>query len=301
VLASLSGLSEESHHVSHLLALHPGALTAEQLARASALGPHIVLPALEQLVQRGAVHASGDKFSCASEALRNALCESRSAETTLSAHRALARAFAGYDQGVLEQRLATAQHLLQCEGDDAFRGACLLAQTGDEHQFELAALGPVLPLLETALAVLETRGLPDKECVGLLVPLSLAGFYGALDTQRRHLDRTMRALASICGITLAVRLRRWIGAELGLALVVSWAFVVHACARRSVGRRSFATHFVAVCGIPRAASAAFASAWDARGSQRVATWLDPLAAAANASSIAGARAHHVGRIDAWRA
>lgn len=274
-LASVAGLTAHAGQVAHLVGLHSGPVTTAELAHASGLDEREVLLALEELVQRGVVVSSGERYSCASEALRAALSGWRSPAETRAAHLALARAFARHDQAVLEHRLATARHLLKAGGDDAFEGACLLARTADEHKFAMAMSRSTLALLEQAIEVLAARGVADRECLGLLVPLSLAGFYGELESQRRYLDRTLRTLSSLCGITLARRFRPWLGPRLSLVFGIIVGLVAFSVRPRSLNRRGFVQLFEAYGSLPGAAAAAAACVWDVAECYRLAAWLDP--------------------------
>jgi tRNA A-37 threonylcarbamoyl transferase component Bud32/tetratricopeptide (TPR) repeat protein len=285
LLANLSGLTPEAQDVAYFLGMHIGPLTSALLASASGLGTREVLLALEELAQRGVAVSSEDSYSCASEALRAALSSSRPGQQTRAAHLALAKAFALRNQDVLVDRLATARHLLNAGGDAEFQGACLLAGTADEHKFDMATSRPTLGLLEQALQVLEAHGISDQESLGLLVPLSLAGFYGELELQRTYLERTMRALSSICGVTLAVSLRRWLGGRLALVLGILGGLIAFVCSRRTLNRRTFLQHFEAFGGLPGSASAAAACVWDVPESYRIAAWLDPFQFASKRSAL----------------
>ena len=290
LLATVSGVTPAAHSLVRLLGQHAGALSVQQLARASALSPPAVVSALEELAQRGAVYSAGPGFACASERLRQALRESASSEEIRTTHLALASMFGEEDQTDLDYRMATAHHLLQCGGQHALKGARLLATDGGEFTVDLAARGAAaVPLLESALAVLEAEDFADVECVGVLVPLSLNGFFGQLDVQRRYLRRTMKTLAVICGTARAERLRRWFGAKLALALGIGTALAVHGLTRRAVNHGSFSIHIAGFCALPGAAAAAYASAWDARECRSVAKWLDPFAAASPNSAPAHVR------------
>lgn len=279
LLAGLTGVSTNAHELAVVIALHPGLLSAELLVRVTRHTPRDVLLAVEELVRRGVVVAHGEGYSCASESLRSALRGSALAERVHALHVALAQALGADDDGSLERRLAIAGHLLRAGGEEAREGAYLLANTGDDYHFELAMMKSALPLLERALSVLQVHGLPDEECIGVLVPLSVAGFYGSMEVQRRYLDRTLHALSSICGLLLARRLRRWVGPRLSLYLGLTFAFWVQMFTRRRLNRRSFVANLEALLSIMGPATAAAASVFDAPECFRIGAWLDPLAAA----------------------
>jgi hypothetical protein len=203
LLSGLAGAAASAQEVAHLLALEPGPLTVAQLANASGLSEKDVLLGLEALVDRGAAVSQHDRFACASESWRSALAHLISEPEARRRHLRLAGAIAARKDGSLETALATARHLLAAGADHALEGAELLARTGDEHKFELAMMRDALPLLEAALQVMQRHGVPEHDCVGLLVPLSFSGFFGDMRSQNRYLDRTLSALASLCGLTRA--------------------------------------------------------------------------------------------------
>ena len=276
LLASLSGLSTQAGDLAYLLGAHPGALTVAELVSASGLDARDVLLGLAELTQRDAAVASGESFSCASEALRGALYSSRSPEQARAAHLALARTFGQHNEDAIAYRLASARHLLSAGGEEAFEGAALLARTEDQHKFALAMAPANLPLLERALSLFKERGLSDVQSVGLLVPLSLTGFYGEIEPQRRYLDRTMTALSLVCGLTRAKRLTRWVGPKLGLTLGMIGALLAFAFRKRPYDTRKFPEYFEVLGGIVASASAATACLWDAPETARLVGWLDPL-------------------------
>ena len=285
LLARVASVDASVEAVLVPLVLHPGALDVPQLAAATGLGARDVLLALEDLARRGVVVERSERFTCASESLRVAVARTFAVATLRAGHLALARTLAQRSDGSLEARLDVAGHLLRAGEDEAYEGALLMAQTGDEHRFEAAMMQAALPLFERALAVLEARGLPDAECVGLLVPLSLSGFYGRLEAQRRYLDRTLSALSTICGMASATRLRPVLGPTLALYVGMIAALIAHLFASRKVNRRSFAQHLEALVSITGPAVAAAASACDPRETTRITGWFEPFAAAPERSGL----------------
>lgn len=284
-LARLEGLATSAVEVARLLALHDGPLHPAQIAAALSREVPEVLDGLTQLAVRGAVVSTRDSFSCASEALRQAVVRTLSSEQQRSAHVGLARALAGADPPHLEDRLAIARHLLGAGGAEELEGAYMLAEAGDSHRFEIAMLGKALPLFERALGVLQRHGLSDQECGGLLVPLSLAGFYGSLELQRRYLDRTLEALGAVSGIGLSARLRRYVGARLALLLGMAIAFWAHLFTRRRLNRRSYKEDLLAFTSIMGPATAAAASSYDVDESFRIAQLFEPFSGAPKRSGL----------------
>jgi hypothetical protein len=283
-LASIAGLPQQVLELAYLAGVHTGSLTSAQLSHATGLSARDVVLACELLLQRGVLVASPDSVSCASESLRSALASSRGNDEKRAAHLALASAI-GADAHSIEARVASAQHLLAADGEHALAGASLLASIEDRYKLDLACSRPTLPLLESALSVLDAHGVPEEECLGVLIPLSLAGFYGQLDVQYRYLPRVMNALSLLLGVTLAQRLRRYLGAGLALIVGMCVGYLRFLCTRRSLNRRNFLEHFANFGAIPSSASAASACAWDVPGTYRIAHMLDPFEAAAKRSPM----------------
>ncbi|MEY4510988.1 MAG: hypothetical protein RLZZ450_3110 [Pseudomonadota bacterium] len=285
-LASIAGLPAQARDVVYLLGVHAGPLSGEQLAHATGLSARELVLAIEQLVQRGVLVASDDSVSCASESLRSALVSSRPDGELRAAQLTLSRALTiGNDKSSLATRIASARHLLAAGDEHTLEGASLLAAIDDNHKIDLASSRPALPLLEHALAVFDARNMPEQECLGLLIPLAMAGLYGQLDLQERYLSRTMAALSSVIGLTITERLKRYLGAGLALIVGMFVGFVRFSFTKRTYNRHTYLQHFANFGAIPSSASAASACAWDVRETYRIAHMLDPFAAASKKSAM----------------
>jgi tRNA A-37 threonylcarbamoyl transferase component Bud32/tetratricopeptide (TPR) repeat protein len=284
-LARVTGVSTSARQIASMLALRGGPLQPEQLATALGLEVAEVLSGLEELVARGAVAGVERRYSCVSEALRGALARTLGVTQTASLHLSLARALSEHDAVSLAGKLAVAEHLLAAGGAHELAGAYQLARMGDTHRFEVAMLTSALPLFERALVILQRDGLSDRECVGLLVPLTLAGFYGSLEMQKRYLDRTLHALSLVCGLSLAARLRPYLGAKLALALGLTIGFWAHLLTRRRLNHRSFVENLLAFTSVLGPATAAAASSYDVVESYRIVDYLEPLAGAPKRSGL----------------
>ena len=289
-LVRLRGGGETMERVAELLAGHGAPLSPAELSRASGASARDVMLALEQLAARNLVAAHADCFALASETVRNALYRSLTAERTRALHLALARALGEPGEGVaLERRLAVAGHLIAAGGEEAFEGACQLANLGTTYRFELAMMSSAHPQLEAALVLLQRRGYSDDDCTGLLVPLSVAGFYGSLELQNRYLDRAAEALSGRCGLTLTRRLTRFIGPKLALYVGMTCAFYARLFARKRLDKSSFLESLTSLLSIMGPAVAAAASTYDAVESHRIAGWLDVFAVAPRTSGLFGLR------------
>ena len=284
-LARLADLPVSMRNVANLLGLHDGPLTNQQLADATQQTPRELVLAVEQLQHRGVAVVSDDDVSCASDALRTALRNALSVADKRAAHLALARAIGAQAPDTLASLLGHAHHLLSAGGEEALEGASLLAGLDEKYKLELATIKGASSLLEWGLSVLEARRLPDVECLGLLIPLSLFSFYGRIDLQERYLSRTMGALSDVCGVTRARRLSVFVGTQLGLILGILTAWIMFRFTQRSLNRRSFVQHLGNIGSVPSSACAASASVWDATESYRVAHMLDVFENAGKSSAI----------------
>ncbi|MET0344106.1 MAG: protein kinase [Polyangiales bacterium] len=294
---TLSGLTADASKLAYVLALHTGPLTAAQLARACAVETPALLLAMGPLVHRGIAVSSGESYSCASEGLRATLRDACTPAEQRETHVALAEALAREDQGVLTQRLATAYHLLHAGPAQTYEGACLLARTDDKFKTDLAMSRPALKLLERARQVLEEHGHTDEDCVGLLIPLSIAGFYGEIALQERYFDRTMQALWRLCGIPAADRMRRFVGARIAIVLGILFGLFAYKLRRRPLNTRTYTEVLECLATVPGAATAATACAWDVPGSFHLVTYMDRFAAMPPRSALALMRSFCIANVD----
>jgi hypothetical protein len=284
-LARLFGISDSARMLAELLALHDGPLPPELLAEALELDVATALRAIEALLSRSVVSSAGEHVTLASEALRAVLLQQLLPDAAQRGHRALARALFIDDSGSLGSSLAIARHLLLAGAPYETEGARLVAKVGAENRYEAAVMARGLPIFERALTVLKAEGLSDAECVGVLVPLSLAGFYGDLALQRRYLDRTLIALSEVCGFSLAKRLRPYLGARIALLLGLLIAWLTHRRSDWKLNRRPFLENIAAFSGILAPATAAFACTYDVAETLRIARYCEPFAGAPKGSGL----------------
>ena len=284
-LGRLAGASPLAQRAARLLAAHPGSLSAEQVARSLAEPTPEVLRALEELCKGAVAARRTDSFTCHSESLRQAIARTLTQDEHRQAHSALAQVLRAEKPRTLDAQLALVRHCLQAGDEDARAGAELLLHLAETHRFQVAMRHDALPVLEQALTLLQARGQNDRQCMGLLVPLSLAGFYGRLELQRRYLDRTLSALSALCGVSAASKLARRVGPRAGLYLGLAYGFFANLLRTRSQGRRPFVELLQALMSIVVPATAAAASTFDPIESFRIVGWLAPFAAAPERSGM----------------
>ena len=275
MLARLGGASNLAHQVASLLALHPGWLSFTQLASTMESAPGDILRALEELLARGVAAHGSDGFSLLGTRLREALRAELDATTRGALHVRLARTLLDHSDDTLDLRLSAALHLLR-GGEENDAAAIVTEVAGPQLTGETAARWT--ELLERVLGIYRRQKRSKEQCLALLIPLGLSGFWGSLQAQRHHLDAALTLLASVCGMSLARRLRPWVGARLALMLGLLYA----AARRRLVPEherlgtvRSMLADFI---GLVSSGTAAAASALDAHAALRIAHLLEPLSA-----------------------
>lgn len=279
LLHRLARVSVEAQQLAALLCLHRGALSAGELVRAQGAESSRVVAALRELAQHAAVVMSQDRYACASEALRAAIHTTLDAAQRRALHLALARALERQGAERLDDVCRVAEHLLEAGDAEQLEGAIMLARAADQHSFELGMQPARVQVLERALVVLGAHGYDDRACVPLLVPLSLAGFFGDFTTLGRYLERTLEALYALAGLTRARTLRRFLGARIALWVGLVSAFVAHGLSRRRLCRRSFVELIEHLVGVTGTSTAALACAFDVQGARAALRGLEPLAVA----------------------
>jgi tetratricopeptide (TPR) repeat protein len=230
-LAQLEALSPGARGIAKLLSIQEAAVSLDELTAISSLTTRDILLAVEELSHRGIVHASEGQFGFVSNALRKAvetaLADSERKELHLRVAQSLLERASSGD----ETCLLAGVHMLHAGDEGA--AAHLFAQLKGGHTLGVANIGSTrAPLLEAALETLRKRGRTDEQCLGLLVPLVLTGYFGDYTLQVRHLPRALSALARLCGVTLALRLERFVGPKLALYLGFGLAFLRHLCTPR---------------------------------------------------------------------
>jgi hypothetical protein len=251
-LANVSPLAQRS---AAALSLQTMPMRVEHLASTLAVEMRDVVRALEELVA-GALASVADGSAAllgasVGEVLRAQLAEAERRALHLRAARAI---LAGTLDGPL--RMQAGMHLLAA-GEE--REAVELLTARGDGDF-LSGSTPI-PLLEAVLEVLRRQGRRDEHCLGVLVPLVRGGFFGDLDAQRRHIDRTLDALANVCGVTA---MRRWMPrlGKLGFVFALIVALARHAATPRRLRYGSFPETVAALLSILSATTAAYACSFE---------------------------------------
>ena len=278
VLVRLSDLEDDARTIAQLLSLHDGALSPEILALASGSSPRDVLLSLEALHALDLVSVSGDAFAIAGSSTRAALKSTITSVERLQLHLRLGRALLARPGSDHEQRLAAAMHFIHggADGEAAAIVDGMFIDTG-----EIAARWS--RLLEAVLAVYR-RERPKVDSLRLLVPLVGAGFYGDIAAQRKHIDEALSLMSRVSGMTLARKLRPYVGGKLAFALGLLYASMRRVVAGERKTLNPVPQMIGDFIGMVVAGAATAASCIDSAAAKRYTSWLEPLSALPESSS-----------------
>ncbi|MEY4511924.1 MAG: hypothetical protein RLZZ450_4046, partial [Pseudomonadota bacterium] len=288
-LHALRDLPESALRVAQLLSLSDGALSIEQLSRAMGGSSPETFLGMAPLLERKLLLESGGQFVFARSALRTALAEAVPPEQASALHLALARTRAAEPEGTLLDRYAAGLHYIRAGTAHELEGAALIAETARVRNYQVALSAVSVRYLEAAVHVYRGLDRPDRELLDLLVPLCVAGFYGDIDAQRRHLDATMRALYAATGLELATKLKRFLGTRLALIVGILCAMVWRGIRPPRLHRRTVLENVESLINVASTATASAASIMEGAEAARGAAWLAPFAAASPTSAMQIAR------------
>ncbi len=278
LLNRLNGLPQAAVELAQLLSLHEGSLTVEQLALASELPARDVLDSLILLnAHHVSVYASG-RYAYASHGLRDAVAQSIPDACKRAFHIALARVQLDAERPSRQDKHTAGLHLIRAGAEEELAGADLIASATVEDLHGSAVTSEALAPMEAALGVYGRHSRPDQECLHLLVPLSIAGFYTDLRAQQRYLDRALSALSRVCGLTFVPRAQRWLGPRWALIVSLLFGFVRYCVRPRHLRSLNFRQCIEATIAVAGAGCAAAACSFDPVECARILRWLDPFAA-----------------------
>jgi tetratricopeptide (TPR) repeat protein len=230
--------------------------------------------------------ASGETHRLADEALRAVLLEGLSVqqirELHLSLGQALADSLAIPPGGSLAK--ATAAELLVllqagfhfAEAHDDPGGRGLLSEAGIELTHRGEGLAAAIPALETALRSYVEAGRSAFDRALLMFPLTLAGSYVDFRLTYRYGEELIGVLADIAGMTLASRLRRYLGGKLAFAVGLGVGILRYPLIARSKSRRRFHELFLGLISMTTAIVAVATPLLDRALARRALRRIDPL-------------------------
>lgn len=217
----LVDLSAEATTLVQLLSLHTGALTFAELAGAANLTPRDALLAIEELTHRGIVAQGEHGSSIAGSSLRAAVESTLTAALRKTLHLQLADSILAA-RARLDHQFDASLHRMR--GGDEDGALALLVGVAHRTVYSARAVRHV-PLLVDAVTVAMRQKRAKEECLSLMLPLASCGFYGDFETQRRYADTAIAWMSDVCGLTLAKKLRPYLGGKLSLITGLTYAAV----------------------------------------------------------------------------
>jgi tetratricopeptide (TPR) repeat protein len=271
LLGRLANLSEQARACAAVLSLQEMPLRQEHLATTLKAELRDVVLALEELTARAIISVSDERAALLSVALRDALAQTLGDAERRDLHVRAARAILAEPHLDGSLRMQAGVHLLKA-GEE--REAVELLTARGDGDF-LSGSTPI-PLLETVLEVLRRQGRKDEHCLGVLVPLVRGGFFGDPGAQRRHIDRTLLALANVSGVSTMQRLTPRFGAKLAFIFGLVGALVRHARTPKNLRYGSFPETVAALLSILSAATAACACSFESEQGFQIVKMFEPL-------------------------
>ncbi|MET0340581.1 MAG: protein kinase [Polyangiales bacterium] len=281
----LARMGDGPLQLARLLALAGRALDLRQLAMASSTPASEVLEHLRLLAEESLVSEAEGSYALTNRSIGGILAGELSVAAQRPMHLALAAALGDAAATDPEQQIAAGMHLIRAGGDEALTGALRIENLARVHDYELAMSGNHLPPFSAALEVMKAHGYTDADCAHLLVMLSVSGFWGNLQAQRRYFDRAMRVLWRSTGLDVASRLRPWLGATLALLVGMLFGASRELLRRSRMPKWTFLRRMEGVVNTATTAVAAAACALDVIEAEHVVTWLEPLSPAPAGSAL----------------
>jgi tetratricopeptide (TPR) repeat protein len=285
-LARFEALSADARRIAQLLSLEEEALRVPLLSSALRLAGRRLMSAIDELLERGMVSKLDERLAIASRPLRAAVAGALSPELRQGLHLQLAEALL-VGKAPVEARIMAGFHLI--EGGERDRGADVLASSGVEIAFRSEGIAKAVPALEKALAVYREQGRSDAACMLLLVPLTVAGFYGDPRLSVNYFERTYGALLHLSGTNLAARLGRYLGGKLALLIGLIYSLVLFLLLPGVQRPPHFRQVLLALFGVASAGAAAMTCAYEQEQTLAIGGRLAPFAALGPRSAAAAVR------------
>jgi hypothetical protein len=275
LVAQVGELGETAARIAELLSIEDEALALDDLVVVSGRAANDVLAGLDHLFAYGVLARADERFEFTHESLGSSFRATIAPDRLRAMHQRAGDAILASTNPSVEMQLRAGHHLVR--GGSESKGAEILARVGIELAYKAETTAKAVPALEAALAIFERSGRTDRQCVGLLAPICVAGYYGDPSLYSRYLDRTFEVLLYISGTRLAAKLGRFLGRPLALAVGLGFAFVRHFTSPRAERIRHFRDVVQGLFGIAAAGSAAASTAYDPATTFAIARALEPYA------------------------
>lgn len=215
-------------HASRISRLGPGALRLAQalsvhrgpipLDRCVSIAEHEGVEdawsALEELTREEVLSRPGARYHFTHDLLRDRLLEGIDSERRKALHRHIGASFASGAEGDVDTMLDAGYHLVQ--GGEEGRGADLLATAGLLLGYDSDEMGAAIPPLRSALEVFRRENRPPRDLVKIVGPLCNAGWYCDRRLAAEYGEEAIGLLRDLVGLSLAARLRPFLGKHLSL-------------------------------------------------------------------------------------
>jgi tetratricopeptide (TPR) repeat protein len=270
--ARLQRITGPARELARVLSVQAGAIP-EALQDALAARLPEREQALDVLLEHEIMTYDADGLRFSHEQFRLSLLGELDAEAKQRALRALGKYLLAAASGAALERLTAATHLFESGQHSAVR---IIAEATTEITLrEPDRLAPAIAPIERALSLLRAAKRPLREQCPLLAALAIAGYF----VERKHAvtygDDALAALHDVLGLGLALKLRRYLGARVGLiaALIVTGLrFLTY---RRSLPSPSFVDALTLLFMSVSALSASSGLCYDYPSTQRAADVLEP--------------------------
>lgn len=225
----LALLGRDARRLAEALSVHRGVLTLDLVVMFAEQLHQDPFPALDELVSHGVLVGHGENYHFAQPVLRDRLLETIDEPRRKQFHRRLGDRLGALPAADFATRLQAGWHLY--DGGDEERGAELLRRVGTELA-SFDELPAAVPALQAALSVFRKLKRPRHELLGLLAPLSMAGYYVDRALAIEYGDETLQLLTEETGVALAGRARPWVGPRASLLIGLASSAVRHAFGAR---------------------------------------------------------------------
>lgn len=272
-LARLADLGPRARAIAGALSMSESALSVQELGLALELSEAEVALATWELTERNVAVPTEQGFALASVTLCAALQRTLSTDEKPALHERLARALLTLQDGSPERQLLASTHLLRAgreqEAADLVFAAVKSKTVGGDVVARWAAT------IESAVELYRKQGRRKERCLALMGLIVRAGFYGSLAVQRRLGATCLEWMSLVCGMTLARKLRPFVGGKIALAAGLLYASLRRAFTPPEERLGTVKEMLSAFVSIASACTGAAASALESESALRYAAWLEP--------------------------
>ncbi len=271
--ARVRALPANARALGETLSIHGGDLTLELvILLADTRDENAVFAALDRLAYEEVLIFNGETWRFRHDGLREALLRGLDDDRRRALHRKVGEALLAVPNHRAERDAEIGWHLLS--GGDRERGARLLEAAG-RALYDAQSFSDCIPPLEAALEVLDEREHAARQRLDLLAMLVTSGTLTDRTVAMRHADPCLEGFRYWAGIDVMIKLRRFIGRYLAVAVGLAWAFVrwSFALGRGPNPYEAFRTYFVTVCYLASVYSLMF----DTANVEKMLRAVDPIA------------------------